>query len=1148
MHESPAGSRRTWSRSAFACAVIACVASCHSTPKDTGAHARPDPSPSPLASTLRTPVARGASQRALAKRSVESFRKSLKPTQTDEAPAAPVVVPAPLVDEVRAAMSARDLPRAAEAVVALLRTYPKSVEAREALVCVQYLQRNPEGAKQALDELRAVAPASPLLLALDGLDALRQAEPARAVESLSWFVGVDALPLSTCFGSLPVESGRVEESLMNALLALGATEAAATTAQALLATDVAASGDGALHRAAMRARLFLGDLSMARSSRADAVEAWSTVAAGNGFEAEIARWRLARSVLHSDRLADEECRRILVDPQALLRDEPAMLRLSLIASHADATATFSSAGGRAAELAASLPESLRMQCIAANLGDQSARARVRGQAPRAWNSDPFAYRLAVSSAALVSAMDAVEIARVTVAQDAASLQAAADALAWSGVPMRELHSVLEPALDAPSQALWSALLCAFGLAEDGFEAMNRMDASPAHAPWKFASQLIAAGYLRDASLVDAAVRALEREPTLALSLASLALEAQHRALDPLASLGTADRAASALEEAMADEMDSQRKALLVDAARVRLETGSGGATDREFLRAEVLSHGRSAEEAWVVLSGLRGEGSNLCPPPPSIALQAVVAADALAVVDSPLTGELLTLAAECSTDGLAIARLWSRADAGDEWASRALSELAQLHPVDGRLARASSAAAQAIAGSLDARRTLRLRETTDLSAFPRPQTAAFEIAAAERAHAVSNDAEAVSRLRAALSDSQSIDALLVRAFALLIEMSAEESPNKEASSLLLDEVAERLIASTEPIAPLWAVALFDTKSGGAGSGSSNDPAAMQALASSLSSRVTLGSQGSVQCFLLSGRLLAREEPELAAEFTHAMCERAIAQPAIRALVARHAVALDALSGGREEETLRGLSAMRALGVEPYLRESEITAGTKISEAESMHRASGTYSLLGNDAGAAAITDAALRIDPNHAGSLNNRAYAALDRGVLDAESERAATRAAELAPDNPSFLDTLGLLRYRKGELADGPSGLGAITLFRTALRLAPRDPSIITLLHLGDALWLSGDQAGAVKCWQQIGQVAALRYPPREIAQSLAMLQQTQFGMQFLDPTEFLQREYGATVSASEHRLQAVARGVAPQIGVSQADAARKVQVDETH
>ncbi|MSR42056.1 MAG: hypothetical protein EXS10_09190 [Phycisphaerales bacterium] len=1122
---------RGWSLT-LALSALVFMGACRSTER------RDAPSDAPNATVVpamtSTPSIASPS-RSNAPRSLESFRAPITVLSATEDAA---VVPSELVDAVRSALSAKDLPRAADAVVALLRVAPKSRAAREALVAVQLLQRNAEGAREALEELRTVAPDSPLLLAIYGLEAEHNGQHAEAVGALAWFVGDDALTQATSFGALPLDAGSVEEALLNGCLALGARDAAIETARALIARAASSAAEQSLMRCSLRARLLAGDLAQSQGDRSEAVEYWHEVASADGFEAELARWRLAAdAVREGDRSADHECLRILEDPSSLLRDEPALLRLAWIVTHAKPEMELSDASVRAAELAVLLPEDFRMQCIAARLGDASARARVRGQAPRVWSTDPFAYRLAVAGAALESAADAIDLARASLALDVASLEVAASALVWSGLRLTTLQSALEPANDDVSRALWSVVLCSAGLPEDGYAVAQAMPESQ-FSDWRNAAMIVAAGALHDATLTEDAHRNIS--DARAIALASLRVHAWRMALDPLRAVQEADRAAEELAQEDNAALVARRAHFLFEAARGRVETGSATKAAREFLRAQVLNGAADAQAAWLTLAGTRGDD---CPPPPTIALRALVAGDALASIGSPLAAEVLALATECSPDVTAVAQLRFLAARGDVFATQALANLGALHPADSVVGRGLLANDKSSLGVLEARRVDRFDPSAYAKDFSRPSTAAFSVTEAERAHRGSNDEGALAMLASALAQPNVSDSVLVRAFALLVELRAADPDNNGASQPSFDEVVQRLLASTQPIAPLWAIALYDTSSS-----TSSDPDALLAVARNLAPRIALGAQGASQCFLLSGRLLAREEPEYAAHFANALAAGSIADPSIRAQLARHAIALDALSGGRESESLATIHALRALGADPYLREPELANNATISLAESIARASGTYALLGNDAGASMLNAEALRIDPEHAESLNNLAYAALERGVWDETCERAAIHAAELAPDNASFLDTLGLLRYRKGELQDGSNGPGALTLFRSALRLSPRDPSMITMLHLGDALWLTGDQEGAVKCWQQIGQIATLRYPPREIAQSLALLQRAQFGMQLVDPSEFLQREYGKTVTDAEHRLQAVARGESPAVGSSKAMAAQKVQVDDTH
>lgn len=90
--------------------------------------------------------------------------------------------------------------------------------------------------------------------------------------------------------------------------------------------------------------------------------------------------------------------------------------------------------------------------------------------------------------------------------------------------------------------------------------------------------------------------------------------------------------------------------------------------------------------------------------------------------------------------------------------------------------------------------------------------------------------------------------------------------------------------------------------------------------------------------------------------------------------------------------------------------------------------------------------------PNHAGVLNNLAWAAARAG--DPMALEYAERASRLAPDDPKVLDTLGSILVERGDLVRGTETL------RRASAAAPNAPEV--RLNLARALIKSGDTTGA--------------------------------------------------------------------------------------
>jgi tetratricopeptide (TPR) repeat protein len=99
----------------------------------------------------------------------------------------------------------------------------------------------------------------------------------------------------------------------------------------------------------------------------------------------------------------------------------------------------------------------------------------------------------------------------------------------------------------------------------------------------------------------------------------------------------------------------------------------------------------------------------------------------------------------------------------------------------------------------------------------------------------------------------------------------------------------------------------------------------------------------------------------------------------------------------------------------------------------------------------------LRDRPEDASLLNALGYSLADRGEKLPRAETMIRKALEASPDNPAFLDSLGWVRFRRGDVP------GAIPHLERAYRIFP-DPEIAS--HWGEALWVSGKQAEARALW----------------------------------------------------------------------------------
>jgi tetratricopeptide (TPR) repeat protein len=123
----------------------------------------------------------------------------------------------------------------------------------------------------------------------------------------------------------------------------------------------------------------------------------------------------------------------------------------------------------------------------------------------------------------------------------------------------------------------------------------------------------------------------------------------------------------------------------------------------------------------------------------------------------------------------------------------------------------------------------------------------------------------------------------------------------------------------------------------------------------------------------------------------------------------------------------------------------------------------------------------LKIDPKFTLALNNLAYLyAENLGQLD-KAEGFAARAFAVAPDDATTEDTVGWIKFRRGEYRN------ALTLLQTAAESKPADPEI--QYHLGMAYYMAGQEEPALLALRQ-AVVSASEFAGKDQArQQLAML-----------------------------------------------------------
>jgi len=99
----------------------------------------------------------------------------------------------------------------------------------------------------------------------------------------------------------------------------------------------------------------------------------------------------------------------------------------------------------------------------------------------------------------------------------------------------------------------------------------------------------------------------------------------------------------------------------------------------------------------------------------------------------------------------------------------------------------------------------------------------------------------------------------------------------------------------------------------------------------------------------------------------------------------------------------------------------------------------------------------IKIDPDNAHAMNALGYYYAEQNSNLDEAKMYLEKASGLLPKDPAIMDSLGWLRYRTGDYNE------ALELLRRAYQIL-QDPEIAA--HLGEVLWVTGEQASARDVW----------------------------------------------------------------------------------
>ena len=160
--------------------------------------------------------------------------------------------------------------------------------------------------------------------------------------------------------------------------------------------------------------------------------------------------------------------------------------------------------------------------------------------------------------------------------------------------------------------------------------------------------------------------------------------------------------------------------------------------------------------------------------------------------------------------------------------------------------------------------------------------------------------------------------------------------------------------------------------------------------------------------------------------------------------------------------------------------------------------------------------------------------------MVDDRTVELAERALKNAPTDGAILDTLGWIRYLRGQFADDATTgrEGAVTLIRRSLAASTKDPSLEVLDHLGDALWATQDREGAASAWRDAVRLAAERFDRNTTLPQLNAYLLGECGMRLVEPEAFYEQHFGRAAQRAAQKLAEVEAGRPPATTPSLAEA----------
>jgi tetratricopeptide (TPR) repeat protein len=144
-----------------------------------------------------------------------------------------------------------------------------------------------------------------------------------------------------------------------------------------------------------------------------------------------------------------------------------------------------------------------------------------------------------------------------------------------------------------------------------------------------------------------------------------------------------------------------------------------------------------------------------------------------------------------------------------------------------------------------------------------------------------------------------------------------------------------------------------------------------------------------------------------------------------------------------------------------IRLLDTTRQAVADDADQLYFLAAAYSAMNQKATATEVLQQVLQLDPTHARACNDLGFQWADQGKNLPQAESLIRIAVASQPDNNQFLDSLGWVLYKRGNLEEAKKYL--------QLAAAPMmTPDPVVMNHLGDTLYRLSQAQAALSSWKQ--------------------------------------------------------------------------------